>query len=148
MDCRFCDLLRQKSNDTLIAKMNYGKLFLNYNQYFSGRVMYVINKHYKDVTEIDVAENCFINKELIIVAKAIKDIFSPDLINVASLGNHVQHLHWHIIPRYKSEPEWGSPPWPHGAHMLTQSELKEKSVFIRNHLMKHEGFLSLNIPGC
>jgi diadenosine tetraphosphate (Ap4A) HIT family hydrolase len=33
-------------------------------------------------------------------------------MNIASLGNVVPHLHWHIIPRYRGDPRWGDPIWP------------------------------------
>jgi diadenosine tetraphosphate (Ap4A) HIT family hydrolase len=146
MACRFCDLLLQENNDTFIVQMKYGQLFLNFNQCFNGRVMYVLNKHYNDVTEIELDEYCFIAKEIIIVSKVIKDIFAPDLINVVSLGNNVQHTHWHIIPRYKDEPNWGSPPWPHGKNILPPEELRSKSKFIREQLMQNEYFKTLDLP--
>jgi diadenosine tetraphosphate (Ap4A) HIT family hydrolase len=33
-------------------------------------------------------------------------------MNVESLGNVMPHLHWHVIPRYKTDPRWGAPIWP------------------------------------
>jgi diadenosine tetraphosphate (Ap4A) HIT family hydrolase len=27
----------------------------------------------------------------------------PDKVNLATLGNVVPHLHWHVIPRYKED---------------------------------------------
>ena len=33
------------------------------------------------------------------------------LVNIASIGQVVPHLHWHIIPRYKDDPRWGGPIW-------------------------------------
>jgi diadenosine tetraphosphate (Ap4A) HIT family hydrolase len=35
----------------------------------------------------------------------------PDHVNLESLGNVVPHLHWHIVPRYRSDPRWGAPIW-------------------------------------
>lgn len=41
-------------------------------------------------------------------------VFAPDKINLASLGNVVAHLHWHVIPRWRDDkhfpqPVWGTP---------------------------------------
>ena len=38
-------------------------------------------------------------------------------MNYASLGNIMRHLHWHLIPRYESDPRWGKPVWTHRAEM-------------------------------
>lgn len=35
----------------------------------------------------------------------------PDHMNYELLGNSVPHLHWHIAPRYKTDPRWGRPIW-------------------------------------
>jgi len=44
---------------------------------------------------------------------ALRSALHPDKINLASFGNMVPHLHWHVIPRYRDDrhfPEsvWGS----------------------------------------
>jgi diadenosine tetraphosphate (Ap4A) HIT family hydrolase len=144
MECRFCKLLTDDNNETLIATLKYGRLFLNYNQCFAGRVMYIYNKHLGDVSEIDIKNHFAVDKEIVVIAKVIKRIFRADLINVASLGNHVQHLHWHIIPRYKDDPSWGQPPWPHGDKKLTESEQTERCLFIREALFADSEFIELN----
>jgi HIT domain len=48
----------------------------------------------------------------------MRRVLEPDHFNVESLGNQVPHLHWHIIPRYRSDPRWGLPIW-----MTAESEL-------------------------
>ena len=42
---------------------------------------------------------------------ALIKAFNPDHINIASIGQVVPHLHWHIIPRYVDDPRWGGPIW-------------------------------------
>jgi diadenosine tetraphosphate (Ap4A) HIT family hydrolase len=32
-------------------------------------------------------------------------------MNLASLGNAVPHIHWHLIPRYLEDPNWGDTIW-------------------------------------
>jgi diadenosine tetraphosphate (Ap4A) HIT family hydrolase len=32
-------------------------------------------------------------------------------MNYASLGNIDEHLHWHVIPRYASDPDHKEHPW-------------------------------------
>lgn len=35
----------------------------------------------------------------------------PDKFNLASLGNVVPHLHWHLMPRWRTDPWWPNPIW-------------------------------------
>jgi len=43
--------------------------------------------------------------------RAVRRIVRPDKINLASLGNVVPHLHWHVIPRWKDDSHYPSPIW-------------------------------------
>jgi len=50
-----------------------------------------------DATPEEQAELFVVLKEL---KKACHDLFQPDWLNYASLGNETRHLHGHFIPRY------------------------------------------------
>jgi diadenosine tetraphosphate (Ap4A) HIT family hydrolase len=45
------------------------------------------------------------------VEQVIRDIMQPEKINLASFGNMVPHLHWHIIPRYIDDAHFPNPVW-------------------------------------
>lgn len=45
------------------------------------------------------------------VEQALRDALGPDKINVASLGNQVPHLHWHVIPRFADDAHFPDPVW-------------------------------------
>jgi len=47
------------------------------------------------------------------VEAALRECLNPDKINLASFGNVVPHVHWHVIPRWRDdrffpEPVWGA----------------------------------------
>ncbi|GKH30918.1 HIT family protein [Muricomes sp. OA1] len=42
-------------------------------------------------------------------AEALDKVFYPDKINYATYGDKVNHLHVHIVPKYKDGPDWGVP---------------------------------------
>jgi diadenosine tetraphosphate (Ap4A) HIT family hydrolase len=44
-------------------------------------------------------------------SKAIEEVFKPKKMNMCSLGNVVDHVHWHFFPRYESDTQFFDPPW-------------------------------------
>jgi diadenosine tetraphosphate (Ap4A) HIT family hydrolase len=42
---------------------------------------------------------------------ALRRLYAPAKINLASLGNLVPHLHWHVIPRFRDDPNFPAPIW-------------------------------------
>ena len=42
---------------------------------------------------------------------ALLEVMAPDKVNLASLGNVVPHLHWHVIPRFADDPHFPNPVW-------------------------------------
>ena len=70
--------------------------------------------HVRDMSDLDPGERHFMMDLVFAVERVVRDLFAPDKINLASLGNQTPHLHWHIIPRWRDdhhfpEPIWGRP---------------------------------------
>ena len=64
-------------------------------------------------------------------------------MNYCSLGNVVPHLHWHLVPRYRSDPRWGSPIYTTDmADMrvtrLEEPELRHLAATLRRSLLEKE----------
>ena len=67
----------------------------------------------KEFSECTPAEKNMIWEALDIIEKEMLSYFKPDKINIASFGNMLPHVHWHIMARftddsYFPEPMWGS----------------------------------------
>ena len=45
------------------------------------------------------------------LSEAMEDVFKPDKMNIAALGNIVPQLHIHHIARYTTDPAWPAPVW-------------------------------------
>jgi diadenosine tetraphosphate (Ap4A) HIT family hydrolase len=45
------------------------------------------------------------------VEGAVRAAVRPDKINLASLGNVVPHVHWHVIPRWCDDSHFPAPIW-------------------------------------
>ena len=70
------------------------------------------------------------------VAKALYDVFQPAKINYELLGNMVAHMHWHLVPRFRTEPLWPRPIWAesHTELFLAPDECRQRIELIRKAL--------------
>ncbi len=43
--------------------------------------------------------------------RVLREVMQPDKVNLASLGNHVPHVHWHMIARYRDDRHFPDSVW-------------------------------------
>lgn len=71
------------------------------------------------ITQTHVAEFSDLNAEdrnrlmhvVYVVEQGLRQLLNPTKINLASFGNMVPHLHWHVIPRFEHDPHYPNPIW-------------------------------------
>lgn len=93
-----------------IRKLSVSTLYLDRNQTYRGHCQLVYDSaHVVGLENLPAPEFSFFMSDLQRAAVAISQICQPDLMNYASMGNVVQHVHWHLVPRYRTDPRWGTP---------------------------------------
>lgn len=45
------------------------------------------------------------------IERALRSLLAPTKVNLASLGNVVPHLHWHVIARFDGDSHFPAPIW-------------------------------------
>ncbi len=45
------------------------------------------------------------------IERALREFYNPDKINIASFGNMLPHMHWHIIARFQNDPYFPKTTW-------------------------------------
>ena len=63
---------------------------------------------YHDLSQPDLA---LASNEIVRASRLLQNLFCPDKINVASLGNQVPQLHIHVIARFTTDAAWPKPVW-------------------------------------
>jgi diadenosine tetraphosphate (Ap4A) HIT family hydrolase len=81
--------------------------------HYPGFCRVIWNAHVREMTDLDVGAQAMLMRVVLAVESVVRRLFNPDKINLASFGNMVPHVHWHIIPRWQDdrhfpEPIWGS----------------------------------------
>jgi len=67
--------------------------------------------HETEISDLTGAEQRHLMSVVSAVESALRGLYQPDKINLASLGNVVPHLHWHIIPRWRDDRHFPKPIW-------------------------------------
>lgn len=85
-----------------IADYEHWAVYLDIKQYYLGRV-FIWAKREDAATVDDLTDQEWLElKDVRADLKKMYDqTFNPDLLNMAFLGNDVEHCHCHIVPRYK-----------------------------------------------
>ncbi|MEH6396569.1 HIT domain-containing protein [Pseudoalteromonas sp.] len=65
----------------------------------------------KESIDLDDVDQLMLMKESAKLSQLLKEVFNPDKLNVAALGNMVPQLHIHHIARFKSDAAWPAPVW-------------------------------------
>lgn len=50
-------------------------------------------------------------REIARASQALLQLYRPEKINTAALGNMVPQLHVHVFARFKQDPAWPKPVW-------------------------------------
>ncbi len=79
--------------------------------HYPGFCRVILNAHVKEMTDLPPAERLRLMNVVFAVETAVREIVQPDKINLASLGNVVPHLHWHVIPRWAADPNFPDAIW-------------------------------------
>jgi diadenosine tetraphosphate (Ap4A) HIT family hydrolase len=119
-----------------IAELEQCFVMLNRDQFFPGYCFVFTRSHVTELFHLDQATRVAVIEEVNRVATSLNDVFLPTKINYELLGNMVPHMHWHVIPRFTTDPLWPRPIWsePHEPVELMATEYAERIALIKQRL--------------
>jgi len=134
-DCWICQSL-EKNRHLVFYETETSTAKLNPDQYFLGYSFVVFKKHEVELYDISDQERREFLEDMSNVARALALAFKPDKMNYELLGNGQPHMHWHLVPRYRSDPLWGRPIWIGGTRRkrLGQEAYADLVNRVRKHL--------------
>ena len=80
----------------------------------------------KEIIDLSEDDQVVYLKESAKLSKLLIEVFNPDKLNVAALGNMVPQLHIHHIARFKTDIAWPAPIWGKFAAVPYTKEQIEK----------------------
>lgn len=71
----------------------------------------VWNAHRTEFTDLGADERIECMTVVAAVESALRELLQPTKVNLASLGNAVAHVHWHVVARFDWDTHFPRPVW-------------------------------------
>jgi len=132
MTCPLC----QTSKNPILWQDDFCRVVLLNDADYPAYCRVELLTHVKEMTDLALENRARTMKVVFAVETAIREIFQPDKINLASLGNKTPHMHWHIIPRFENDKHfpnshWGEKMRNTSPEVLTQKQIGKLSEVIK-----------------
>ena len=127
MECELC----HKLGGEVLWQDDSLRVVLVVDEDYPGYCRVIWAGHVTEMTELAGEQRQYLMETVFAVESVLRQLMNPDKMNLASFGNMVAHLHWHIIPRFVGDrhfpqPVWGEPQRPRLVSCQVNSlELKE-----------------------
>ena len=101
--CPLCDQLARPDSPFQVVRFASSTLLVGDHQFYPGYCVLVLNRHVRDMVDLEPAAQAEVLAELMKAAMAVQRAYEPFKLNYACFGNQVPHIHWHIFPRFSGE---------------------------------------------
>lgn len=105
--CPLC----HSENETVLWRDTRCRVILVDDPDYAGFCRVIWQEHVREMTDLADADRVHLMSVVFSVERALRDLLHPDKINLASLGNQVPHLHWHVIPRFMDDAHFPDAVW-------------------------------------
>jgi diadenosine tetraphosphate (Ap4A) HIT family hydrolase len=106
-DCALC----RDNGGTLVARTARLRVVLVEDPDYPAFVRVIWNAHVTEMSDLSESDRGRLMAAVHAAETALRQTMAPDKINLASLGNQVPHLHWHVIARFADDAHFPHPIW-------------------------------------
>ena len=78
---------------------------------YPGFCRVILGRHVAEMSDLPADERAALMEVVFAVEAVLRAQLQPDKINLASFGNMVPHVHWHVIPRWRDDKHFPQPTW-------------------------------------
>jgi diadenosine tetraphosphate (Ap4A) HIT family hydrolase len=124
-----CPLCGTDGGDLVYQHPQFRVIEANEPQY-PGFFRVVWTEHVREFSALSRADRALCMDVVVELERFVLETFQPTKVNIASLGNVVPHLHWHVIPRFEDDVHFPAPVWANpkeGAGLSSKQEAMRSS---------------------
>ena len=137
--CQRISLWRSGHSPYFIHEFANSILVVGDHQFHKGYSLLLLKDHVRELHELEPAVFLALSEELLKSGRAIVKSFKPWKMNYSCYGNVDPHIHWHLFPRYESEPDHLNHPWVHASkfkdHLIDGETAREIGGRIKANLV-------------
>lgn len=107
-DCLICNriqMIKTGKNLYFVKELETGYVVIGDYQFYKGYTLFLCKTHTDELHKLKPNFRKKFLEEMALVAEAVYRAFNPRKLNYELLGNTDSHLHWHLFPRYNSDPD-------------------------------------------
>lgn len=97
---------------------------------YPGFARVIWKDHVREVSDLPDEDRLLLNEAVWQLELAVRETMQPLKVNVASLGNVVPHLHWHVIPRYADDAHFPAPVWAQALRATDPAVLEARRALL------------------
>lgn len=105
-----CDLCRTDGGE-VVWRDDFSRIVIVGDRDYPGFCRVILNRHVREMTDLAHDERMRLMNVVFAVETGVRELLAPDKVNLASLGNQVPHLHWHVVPRFRGDRHFPAPIW-------------------------------------
>jgi diadenosine tetraphosphate (Ap4A) HIT family hydrolase len=105
-----CELCEQDGGEVLFRSPDLRVVLVD-DAAYPGFCRVIWQAHVKEMTMLTPEQRAILMEAVWCVEAALLETMHPAKVNLASLGNMTQHLHWHLIPRFNDDTHFPQPIW-------------------------------------
>ncbi len=124
-----CELCESDGGE-VIVRLAELRVVLVDDALYPGFCRVIHKRHIAEMTDLPPAGRSQMMMAVCKVEQALRDVMAPDKINLASLGNVVPHLHWHVIPRYRNDAHFPAPIWAGAQREVAAADLAARRALL------------------
>jgi diadenosine tetraphosphate (Ap4A) HIT family hydrolase len=136
-----CELCSQPGGEVVCRHEKFRVVLVDDLQY-PGFCRVIWNLHVKEMTDLPAPDRILFMTAVWQIEAAVREAMRPDKMNIASFGNIVPHLHWHVIPRYLQDAHFPGPIWAQMQRTPASSGLESRRALLpllRTSIATHTG---------
>jgi diadenosine tetraphosphate (Ap4A) HIT family hydrolase len=124
-----CELCELAASAKVVANEKFAVILADDANY-PGFARVIWNEHVREMSDLADEDRLLVNDAVWKLEQAVREVMQPLKVNVASLGNVVPHLHWHVIPRFADDAHFPAPVWAQAVRETASSVLEARRALV------------------